>query len=259
MSRIKERFESSKQLIPYVMGGFPDINGTKVAIQALVKAGCEIIEIGIPYSDPLADGPTIQRASESALAKGINTLDVLSIIKETRAKDDYSPVLMVYYNLIYKYGLKKFAELASVSGVEGVIIPDLSVEDSGPWKEAAKEFDLDTIFLIAPTSSDERIEMIAGVSSGFIYLVSLTGVTGARKQLSSNLLSFIKKVKDSTNQPIAVGFGISDAKQAKEISAVSNGVIIGSAFINLINDAQSVEAASRDLEELAGSIVQAIR
>ncbi len=259
MTRIKERFNSSKQLIPYVMGGFPDIEGTKKIIHALVKAGCEIIEIGIPYSDPLADGPTIQRASEAALEKGTGTLDVFSIIKETKAKDDYSPVLMVYYNLIYKYGVKKFANLAKESGVEGVIVPDLSVEDSRPWIEAAKEFDLDTIFLVAPTSSAERTAMIAEVSKGFIYCVSLTGVTGARKKLSSNLLSFIERIKNSTDEPVAVGFGISDASQAKEISAVSNGVIIGSAFIDLIDKAQSIEEGASDLEELAGNIIQTIR
>ncbi len=200
MSRINERFAVGKQLIPYVMAGFKDLAASKSIIEALVDSGCRIIEIGIPYSDPLADGPTIQRASEMALSQGVDTDDVFKLISEVRAERDFSPVLMVYYNLVYRYGLERFADEAAKAGVEGLIIPDLSVEESSRWTAVAKQYGLDTIFLIAPTSSEERISKITGISSGFIYCVSLTGVTGARAALPSDITDFLARVRQKTDR-----------------------------------------------------------
>lgn len=258
MSKIRERFALSKQLIPYVMAGFPDIEGSKRIINALIDAGCSIIEIGIPYSDPLADGPTIQRAAEAALAAGTDTLDVFTLIKEVKSQKDFSPVLMVYYNLIYRFGPARFAEMAAGSGVEGVVVPDLSVEDADDWLAAAGERGLDTVFLVAPTSSPERMTKIARVSTGFIYCVSLTGVTGARAALAENLIDFVNRVRRVADLPLAVGFGISKPEQAKEVAAVADGVIVGSAFIDMIEQESSIDSAASAVAKLAGELSAAL-
>lgn len=234
MNRIRERFASGKLLIPYLMGGWPDTAVCTQVFRAFVDLGCPIVEIGIPYSDPLADGPTIQRVSETALAAGVNTDKVLQMIAEACANIDVSPVLMVYYNLIYRYGLKRFAAAARQAGVEGVIIPDLTVEESDDWLDAAREVDLETIFLVAPTSSEERLAKIAAKAGGFIYAVSLTGVTGARAALPTHLKDFVGRVKQKTGLPVAVGFGISTPIQAGEVAGFADGVIVGSAIIDLI-------------------------
>jgi len=258
MSIISERFAAEKQLIPYVMAGFKDLSDSKSIIEALIDSGCRIVEIGIPYSDPLADGPTIQRAGERALSQNINTDDVFKLIREIRAERDFSPVLMVYYNLVYRYGLERFADEASKAGVEALIIPDLSVEESPPWKAVAKRHNLDTIFLVAPTSSNERLSKITAVSSGFIYCVSLTGVTGARVTLPVNVTDFLARVREKTSLPLAVGFGISSAEQAAKISEVAEGIIIGSAFINLIDKAKSIDDAVSAVSKFSREITASL-
>ncbi len=215
------------------------------------------MEIGIPYSDPLADGPTIQKASETALANGVTTDTVLEMIGEVTKKRDVSPVLMVYYNLIYRYGLERFARAAQRAGVEGVIVPDLTVEESADWKTVATEHGLDMIFLAAPTSSDERLEKIAAASSGFVYAVSLTGVTGARTELPPDLTTFVGSVKSRTELPVAVGFGVSRPEQAKEIARFADGVIVGSALVDLIDKAAPTtrpEAVKSFAAELIGAL-----
>ena len=234
MSRISERFASGKLLIPYIMGGWPDMATSAAVFRAFVAAGCRVVEIGIPYSDPVADGPTIQRASERALEKGVNTDQVLSMIAEVAAESDVSPVLMVYYNLIYRYGIKRFAHAARRAGVEGLIVPDLTVEESRDWLEAADDYGIDTIFLASPTSSDERLARIGALAKGFVYAVSLTGVTGARAALPEYLTEFVARVRANTKLPVAVGFGISQPEQAAEVARSADGVIIGSAIIDMI-------------------------
>lgn len=234
MSRITARFATDKQLIPYIMGGWPDMDTSRLVFETLVDTGCRIVEVGIPYSDPLADGPTIQKASEAALANGTTTDTVLEMIGGVARERDVSPVLMVYYNLIFRYGTERFAQAAQSVGVEGVIVPDLTVEESAEWKAAAAEYGLDTIFLAAPTSSEERLEKIVAGSSGFVYAVSLTGVTGARTKLPPDLTDFIGSVKSHTELPVAVGFGVSRPEQAAEIANFADGVIVGSALVDLI-------------------------
>lgn len=255
MSIIKERLATAKQLIPYVMAGFKDLAASKSIIEALVDSGCGIIEIGIPYSDPLADGPTIQRASEVALSENIDTDDVFRLIREVKAERDFSPILMVYYNLVYRYGLERFADEAAKAGVEGLIIPDLSVEESSPWTAVAGRYKLDTIFLAAPTSSDERISKITAAASGFVYCVSLTGVTGARAALPTDITDFLSRVREKTILPLAVGFGISSAEQARKISEVAEGIIIGSAFVNMIEKAKSLDEAVSAVSRFSREIV----
>lgn len=240
------------------MAGYPDIDASKRVIEALVGAGCSVIEIGIPYSDPLADGPTIQRASEAALATGVDTEDVFALIEEVRRDIDFSPVLMVYYNLVYRYGLDRFAERAAAVGVEGLIIPDLSVEEADDWRKAAKSRQLDTVFLAAPTSSPVRLKKVAAASTGFIYCVSLTGVTGARQALPADLVSFIDRVRAETVLPLAVGFGISSPEQAKEVAAMADGVIIGSAFIDIM-ERTGTEGAEAGADKFAREILTALK
>jgi tryptophan synthase alpha chain len=258
VSRIRERFTTGKQLIPYLMGGWPDETRCEAVFRAFAETGCGIIEIGVPYSDPLADGPTIQRAGEQALAAGVNTDLVLDLIARVTADTDVSPVLMVYYNLIYRYGFKRFAEKARAAGVEGVIVPDLSVEESDDWRRAAVAAGIDTIFLAAPTSSDARLAKIAAGSSGFVYAVSLTGVTGARAELPDHLQDFINRLKARTELPTAVGFGISQPGQAAEVARFADGVIVGSAVIDLIENSPGDQVLER-VRDFGAAMLSALR
>ena len=258
MSRITERFKAEKSLIPYIMGGWPDMETSIAVFQTFVELGCRVVEIGIHYSDPLADGPTIQRASEAALAGGVNTDQVFEMIGAVTARVDVSPVLMVYYNLIYRYGIERFAEAARKAGVEGLIIPDLTVEESADWRAVADESDIDTIFLAAPTSSDERLTEIGRLSKGFVYAVSLTGVTGARAALPDDLKDFIGRVKSRTELPVAVGFGISQPEQAAEVGNYADGVIVGSAIIDLIETTPK-DKLIEALRAFGAAMIKAIR
>jgi len=250
LNRVDAVFERLKQenrsaLMPYLMAGYPDIETSLELLVSVAEAGADLIEFGIPYSDPLADGPTIQAASETALLNKVNTTIVLDLVKRARERTDVPIVLMTYYNTIYRYGLERFAGDAAESGADGVISPDLPPEEADEWREVAAKYGLATVMLAAPTSTDERLKKVAGASSGFVYCVSLTGVTGARTKLPANLTDFINRIRRVTDKPLAVGFGISQPEQAKQVSAVADGVIIGSALVNLIgqNSGNCVEAA----------------
>lgn len=250
-NRIDELFIRLKKdargaLMPYLMAGFPDAETSLKLLVAVAKSGADLIEFGIPYSDPLADGPTIQAAATEALNNGMNTDIAFDIVKRARESIDTPIVMMTYYNTIYRYGLEDFAINASGCGIDGVITPDLPPEEVGPWKEMAQKYGLATVMLAAPTSTDERLRKVADASQGFVYCVSLTGVTGARTDLPANLTDFIGRVRKVTDKPLAVGFGISRPEQAKQISEVADGVIIGSALVNTIgnNRDKCVEAAS---------------
>ncbi|MBI4744558.1 MAG: tryptophan synthase subunit alpha [Actinobacteria bacterium] len=258
MNRIDEKFKLLKEkgktaLIAYIMGGYPNLDLSPKIIQSIIDSGADVLEIGIPYSDPLADGPTIQRASEKALAEGVTTPDVFNLVKNLRERNNIPILIMTYYNIIFHYGLDKFTEDAFNNGVDGVIIPDLPPEEADLWLEASKE-KLDTVFLLAPTSTEERIEKIASASKGFIYCVSLTGVTGARESLSNSLPDFIASVKSKTDKPVGIGFGISTSKQAKEISELADGVIIGSAIINLIEKSKTEEEQIKNVSEFIRNV-----
>jgi len=232
---ITTEFKKSKQLIPYFMAGFPTVADSKAAIELAIKSGCRLIEIGIPFSDPLADGPTIQKASEVALANKTNTDVVFNLIAELTSTYNFIPIVMVYYNLVYHYGLERFAKQAKASGVKGLIIPDLTVEESDAWLKVANASNLDSIFLAAPTSSLARLRLIGEKSSGFVYAVSLTGVTGARKELPPNLANFLELLKQAVSLPVAVGFGISRPEQVKEVLKKADGAVVGSALIDIIS------------------------
>lgn len=237
MNRIDKVFADLKAknrtaLIAYVMAGYPDGVAPETLIESIAAAGADIIEVGIPFSDPLADGATIQKASEIALASGMTTDLVFAAVKKARMTTQTPVLVMTYYNIVFRYGQELFAEAAATAGVDGVIIPDLPPEEAEDWQSAAARHSLDTVFLVAPTSSTSRIRRVTEASTGFVYCVSLTGVTGGRKELASGLPAFIKSVKKATDKPVAVGFGVSTAAQAGELSKLADGVIVGSALID---------------------------
>jgi tryptophan synthase alpha chain len=247
--------EGKTALMPYLMGGFPDAQTSLELIVAADKSGADLIEFGIPYSDPLADGPTIQAAAEEALANGINTDTVFDIVEKARQHTQIPVVVMTYYNTIYRYGIERFAKRAAECGIDGTIIPDLPVEESHDWVQAADRYNLNNVMLVTPTSTPARIKMITGASKGFIYCVSLTGVTGARADLPRNLTNFIGRVKDATEKPVAIGFGISEPHHAKQVAEIADGAIIGSALVKIIKENSSnttvcVEAASNYLSKI---------
>ncbi|MDI6799838.1 MAG: tryptophan synthase subunit alpha [Actinomycetota bacterium] len=240
MSRIEEVFcelnkANKKALIPFVVGGYPSLEVSERLIGGLSENGADMIEIGIPYSDPLADGPTIQRAYEVALKNGVDTDDILAMAGRLTKKITTPLIIMTYYNIIYRYGEERFATAAKEIGIAGVIIPDLPVEEAADWKKIAEANYLDTIFLVAPTSPGDRISLIAEASKGFIYCLSLTGVTGARSEVSKDLAAFLTRIRTKTEKPLAVGFGISSPEAAKNAAKLSDGVIVGSALIDLID------------------------
>lgn len=241
MNRIDRAFknlkrEKRKAFIPYITAGDPDIRTTEKIIEALDSAGADIIELGIPFSDPLADGPTIQRAVQRSLDGGFRVESILKLSAKIRKKTDIPLVFMTYYNIVFNYGVEKFIKDSASSGIDGIIIPDLPVEESGDLLEKAEKYDFCVIMLTAPTTSGERFKKIASKSRGFIYYVSLTGVTGARKSLKSSLRAEVISRKGLTRKPICVGFGVADAAQARSVAGYADGVIVGSAIIKVIEE-----------------------
>jgi tryptophan synthase alpha chain len=237
MSRIATVFRKGhKALIPYITTGYPDTETTMLAISVLAKSGADIIELGIPFSDPLADGATIQESSYQALLKGINTDSCLEIARQARKTTSVPLVFMTYYNPVLQYGLEKFCLASVEAGIDGLIVPDLPPEEGTSLESFTRKHGLDLIYLLAPTSTPERIKMVAEQSSGYIYLVSVAGVTGARCSLPPDLATFIARVRRTAKQPLCVGFGISTPEQAGQISKLADGVIIGSKLIQLIKE-----------------------
>lgn len=227
--------KKEKALIAFITAGDPDFAVTKDIVLTLEKNGADIIELGIPFSDPMADGPTIQASSERALKNGATLDGVLKTVKEIRKASEIPIVLFGYYNPILSYGLKKFARDARLAGADGALVVDLPPEEAGDFKKELDNVNMDLIFLLTPTSDDERMKLVAKRASGFIYFVSVTGVTGARAALSSGVESHVKKIKRHfTDLPVGVGFGVSTPEQAGQIAHFADGVVVGSAIINII-------------------------
>jgi tryptophan synthase alpha chain len=247
MNPIGEAFQKAKAhgsgaLIGYIMAGDPKPELTAKIADALIRGGVDILELGLPFSDPIADGPTIQAASVRALAAGTTPVKVLEIAKEIRQSNDVPIVIMTYYNPVFRMGLEKFFRLSWEKRVDGVIVPDLPVEEAGDYKKTASKFGIDTIFLAAPSTSNERLAKIALCSSGFLYLVSHFGVTGAQAAVENSTIQLVKRVLPFTSGriPLAVGFGVSKPEHvARIVAAGADGVIVGSAFINLIKAHQT--------------------
>jgi tryptophan synthase alpha chain len=238
VSRIANVFAktSRKALIPYVTVGYPSIEATLEVVPLLAKNGADIVELGIPFSDPLADGVTIQRSSFNALQKGVNTKICLDVARRLREKVPVPLVFMTYYNPVFHYGLEEFCSACVGAGVDGLIIPDLPPQEGADLEAITKKQGLDLIYLLAPTSTEERIKLVGQRSRGFIYLVSVTGVTGARDRLPADLAAFVARVKKIARQPLCVGFGISTPSQAKRVARLADGVIVGSRIIQLMED-----------------------
>lgn len=242
MNRIEEKFnelrrENKKAFIPYITAGDPSLSVTEKLVFELEKRGASLIELGVPFSDPLADGPTIQKAGERSLKNGTTLTRIVNLVRKIRGKVKIPICLMTYYNPIYRYGLSKFAEDSSVAGVDGVIISDLPPEEAKEWVKFARKKNIATIFLLSPVSNYDRIELVKKVSRGFIYYVSLTGVTGERDKLDPSIKNIITRIKKTVNLPICVGFGISKRKHIEELCKLPiDGVIVGSAIVKVIEN-----------------------
>jgi tryptophan synthase alpha chain len=235
-ARMKD--ECRTGFIAFVTVGYPDVESTLRLVPALIDGGADIVELGIPFSDPLAEGPTIQRSSFRALQNGVTPSICLEIAMKLRAQGVEAPLVpMGYYNPILAYGLDAFIRDAAAAGVDGLIVVDLPPEESAPVREACLANNLRLIYLLAPTSTEERIKLVAGLASGFIYCVSVTGVTGARDELSPALEGFVRRVRAQTGLPIAVGFGISQPKHFQAVGRIADAAVIGSAIIDEIDRA----------------------
>jgi tryptophan synthase alpha chain len=233
MSRISDAFKNGKAFIPFITCGDPDLETTAKVVREMAKNGADIIELGIPFSDPTAEGPVIQEANNRALSGGITTDKIFEFVRKLRKDITLPLIFMTYVNVVFSYGTDKFIKNCAEIGIDGLILPDLPFEEKEEFEPICKQYNIDLIPLIAPTSKN-RIEMIAKKASGFVYTVSSLGVTGTRNEITSNINSMIQLVKQNTDLPCAIGFGISTPEQAAKMAAVSDGVIVGSAIIKII-------------------------
>lgn len=241
MNRIDKTFKELRKsetcaFMPYLCAGDPTPELTPDLLLTLEDSGADLIELGVPFSDPIADGPTVQRASERALTHNISLARILDIVNSIRQKTEIPIALMSYYNPIFSMGESSFCKAAQEAGVDGVIVPDLPPEEGGPLLDVAPKDNICTIFLVAPTSSSNRMELIGSVSTGFIYCVSLTGVTGVRATLSDEITPMITELREHTDKPVGVGFGVSTPEHARQVSEIADGVIVGSAIVNVVED-----------------------
>jgi tryptophan synthase alpha chain len=249
MTRIQSLFNGGKRkaLIAYLTAGDPSPARTPDLVAALERGGADLIELGVPFSDPIADGPVIQRGAERALKAGTNLAAVLEIARTIRQSSQIPLLLFTYLNPVMRYGVEKLARDAKAAGIDGCLLTDLSVEEAAPYVDAMRSAALDTVFLAAPTSTPERLKLVAKYSTGFVYLVSRTGVTGERDSLSESVEPLVASMRAISPLPLAVGFGISTPEQAREVARVADGVVVGSAFVRLIGEGGDLESFAREL------------
>jgi tryptophan synthase alpha chain len=250
--------EGRAALVGYLPAGFPSVDGAIEAAIAMAEAGADVIEIGLPYSDPLMDGPVIQEAVHRALTGGTLVADVLRTVAAVAATG-VPTLIMTYWNPVEQHGVARFAADLAQAGGSGLITPDLTPEEAGPWLAAAAEHHLDPVFLVAPSSSDERIELISAVCGGFVYAASLMGITGARASVSSQAAGLVSRVRDHTKLPVAVGLGVSNGVQAAEVASFADGVIVGSAFVQRLLTASSPADGLARIRELAAELAEGVR
>lgn len=263
MSRIDrcfagKRARGGKALVCFLTAGDPNLVTTEELVVRIAGAGADIIELGVPFSDPLADGPVIQASSFRALEAGATVRKVLDSVGSIRKRCDVPIVLMTYYNPVQNYGLEKFASDAAAAGADGVIMTDLPPEEAGDWKLAADSAGLDTVFLLAPTSTKERIEAAANMASGFIYCVSRTGVTGARAEVSAEAADLVARIKSASPLPVAVGFGISKPEHVRQVAGFADGVVVGSALVNVVAEHAATAAVFDNAAEFVRSLREAL-
>lgn len=262
MSRIEQCFAELAQadrraLIMYLTVGFPSLGSATELVPAIVASGADMIELGVPFSDPLADGATVQHATQIALSNGVNVNYCLQTVRDLRAAGITVPLLfMGYFNPLLSYGLERFCAAAAEAGLDGLIIPDLPPEESDELHAACKAHGIDIVFLLAPTSTKERIQEVAERASGFIYCVSLTGTTGARSELPAELPQFLQRVRSATPVPLAVGFGISEPHHARQVAEFADGVIVGSALVNVVE--KSAEAGIDTVRAFVSGLRQGV-
>lgn len=255
---VKLRAENRAALIAYIPAGFPSKSGCEKAIQVLADAGVDAIEIGFPYSDPIMDGPTIQEAADIAIKGGTGAIDVLSALK-TASETGVAAVVMTYWNPVEKYGVDNFARAIRAHGGSGVITPDLTIEESGRWLEATSTHSLNPIYVVAPSTDDARLAQVAAKTGGFIYAASVMGVTGARNSVPVDAQALVTRIRSVTSLPICVGLGVSTREQAKSVAAYADGVIVGSAFIKLLLNAENEESALAQVSALAKELALGVR
>lgn len=256
MSRIAAVFgkPGHKALVPYITVGYPRLDSTLPAAGVLAAAGADILELGIPFSDPLADGATIQASSYRALQNGVNTRLCLDTAHSIRRQSDIPLVFMTYFNPVLNYGPDEFCRACAGAGIDGLIVPDLPPEEGEALAGTAASLGIDLIYLLSPASTAERIRIVAAKSRGYIYLVSVTGVTGARSTLPPSLTGFVQRVREVAHQPLCVGFGISGAEQARQVAAVADGVIVGSRLIQLMAEDETLKRLGAFTRELRTAI-----
>lgn len=252
MSNIKSAFEKGKAFIAFITCGDPDLETTAAAVREAVKNGADLIELGIPFSDPTAEGPVIQAASYRALKGGVTTDKIFDFVRELRRDIKIPMVYMTYSNVVFSYGSERFMSLCRETGIDGIILPDLPYEEKDEFLPMCRKYGIDLISLIAPTSKN-RIAMIAKEAEGFLYIVSSLGVTGARSEITTDLSSIIKVVRENTSIPCAIGFGISTPEQAHKMSKLSDGVIVGSAIVKIL------EQYGKDAPKHVGEYVKSMK
>jgi len=248
MNKLEEVFKNKKAFIPFVVADDPDFDTTVKNVLTLANNGADIIELGIPFSDPVADGPIIQAADLRAFAAGVNTDVVFDIVGKIRESTDIPLIFLTYTNIVYKYGYERFCKRCHDLNISGLVIPDLPLEEQGDLAEYTDQYDISLIQLIAPTSGN-RISKIAAQAKGFIYMVSSMGVTGKREDFSNELSSTIEKIKEVTDVPVAIGFGIHSAQQAKDLSEIADGIIIGSAVVEIVDKGEDLTEYSREISQ----------
>jgi len=267
-TRISRRFAGLRQsgelgIVAYITAGDPSLDATLIFVRALAGAGADVIELGIPFSDPVADGPTIQRASERALKSGTTLSRVLDLVRKIRSlpppENEIPLVLFSYYNPILQMGLEKFASAASAAGADGVLATDLTPEESEDYRRILRSHNLDTVFLGAPTSTDDRLAKIAACSSGFLYLISRTGVTGAKDSLPDDLPALVRRTRAVTQLPLAVGFGISLPGHVSVLGGLADAAVVGSALVSEIEDATAAEQSPAAIERAASALAARVR
>src|SRR5215475_7065651 len=263
-SRIAKRFAELRAagelgIVAYITAGDPTLNATLEFVLALAEAGADVIELGVPFSDPLADGPTIQRASERALRSGTTLAKVIDLVRQIRKSSEVPVVLFSYYNPILQMGLEKFASSAAAAGADGVLATDLTPEESEEYRRTLSAHHLDTIFLGAPTSTDERLAKIAACSSGFLYLISRTGVTGAKDALPDDLPALLRRARGVTQLPLAVGFGISLPGHVSVLGGLADAAVVGSALVSEIENATKSGASADAIDVAVAALAEKVR
>lgn len=253
------RAENRAALVGYLPAGFPTVDGGVRAVTAMVEGGCDVVEVGLPHSDPVLDGPVIQTAVDVALRQGIRITDVLRTVREAAAAG--APVLvMTYWNPVDRYGVERFAADLAAAGGAGCILPDLPVEESDAWRKAAEEHGLATVFVVAPSNRDDRLARITEAGTGFVYAASLMGVTGTRASVGEQAEDLVRRTRATTDLPVCVGLGVSNATQAAEVAAFADGVIVGSAFVKRLLDAgDDLDTGLAEVRTLAADLAKGVR